>query len=222
MKRVILFILITSVFPTFGQDEATLPKDVTISIGAGKNRFFEEREFVLAAPLSVPFLINVGIFKNTEFGVEFNPIFFNDRSAYNLSTTVDSTRNHFSGNLLNFNGNIQHSIVNNFRMSGYVKAGLGYSALHKKQWIVGKYNELLGSGYNYSFGGGLRYQLGNEYDDVFPWYFDFSILYTGFNLKIDNFLIDDVRQPASNDSWDPLKFGSIDVILRLGYRFRKK
>lgn len=222
MKRVLIILFILSLYPTYGQDEATAPKDVTFSIGAGKNRFFEEREFLLAAPLSVPVLINVGIFKNTEFGVEFNPIFFNDRSAYNLSTTIDSTRNHFSGNILNFNGNLQHSIINNFRMSGYVKVGGGYTALHKKQWIVGDLNELIGTGYNYSFGGGLRYQLGNEYDDVFPWYFDFSLVYTRFNITIDDYLINDDRQPSTNNSWEPLKFGSIDVILRLGYRFRKK
>lgn len=222
MKRVLLFILICTTCLTYGQDEATLPKDITFSIGAGKNRFFEDREFELAAPLSVPILLNVGIFKNTEFGVEFNPILFNDRSAYNLSTDIDSTRNHFSGNILNYNGIIQHSLVNNFRMSGYVKVGGGYTTLHKQQWIVGDLNELIGTGYNYSFGGGLRYQLGNEYDDVYPWYFDFSLVYTRFNIEIDEYTIDNVTQPSSSKSWQPLNFGSIDVILRLGYRFRKK
>lgn len=221
--RSILFLLFTiSVFSLCAQEEAVLPKDVTISIGAGKNRFYEDREFILAAPLEVPILLNFGIFKNTELGLEFAPLFFNDKSAYNLSTEIDSTKNHFSGNILSFNSQIQHSLINTFRLSAYIQAGGGYTSLHKKQIIIGDLNELIGNGYSYSFGGGLRYQLGNEYNDVYPWFFDFSLVYTRFNFLISEYTINGETQPASNKSWTPLNFGSIDVILRLGYRFRKK
>ena len=103
-----------------------------------------------------------------------------------------------------------------------MQAGGGYTLLHKKQLIIGDLNELIGDGYSYSFGGGLRYQLGNEYNDVYPWFFDFSLVYTRFNFLISEYTINGETQPASNKSWTPLNFGSIDVILRLGYRFRKK
>jgi len=221
-SALILFFILISFSHLFSQDETTLPKDITISVGAGKNRFYEEKEFILAAPLEAPILINIGIFKNTEIGFEFSPVFFNDKSAYNLSTEIDSTRNHFGGNILSYNAHLQHSLMNTFRMSAYIQAGGGYSALHKKQIIIGDLNELIGSGYSYTFGGGLRYQLGNEYDDVFPWFFDFSLVYTKFNFKISEYSVDGKSQPKSSESWDPLKFGSIDVILRFGYRFRKK
>jgi hypothetical protein len=223
MKRalILLFILITA-SPVHSQDETVLPKDVTISIGAGKNRFYEEREFLLAAPLEAPILVNIGIFKNTELGFEFAPLFFNDRSAYNLSTEIDSTKNHFGGNILSYNAHVQHSLINTFRMSAYVQAGGGYTALHKKQLIIGDLNELIGDGYTYSFGGGLRYQLGNEYNDVYPWFFDFSLVYTKYNFNISEFNINDVSQQQIDESWAPLNFGSVDVILRFGYRFRKK
>lgn len=221
--RGLLFILFTiSFFSLYAQEEAVLPKDVTISIGAGKSRFYEDREFILAAPLEVPILLNFGIFKNTELGLEFAPLFFNDKSAYNLSTEIDSTKNHFSGNILSFNSKIQHSLINTLRLSAYVQAGGGYTLLHKKQLIIGDLNELIGDGYSYSFGGGLRYQLGNEYNDVYPWFFDFSLVYTRFNFLISEYTINGKTQPTSDQSWTPLNFGSIDVILRLGYRFRNK
>jgi|TARA_B100000795_G_scaffold269289_1_gene258224 opacity protein-like surface antigen len=217
----LIFILI-SLSSLFAQDKSTLPKDITISIGAGKNRFYEKKEFILAAPLETPILLNIGIFTNTEIGFEFSPIFFNDKSAYNISTEFDSTKNHFGGNILSYNAHLQHSLVNNFRMSSYIQAGMGYSALHKKQLIIGDLNELIGEGYSYTLGGGLRYQLGNEYNDVFPWFFDLSIAYTRFNFKISKYSINSKPQPLSSASWDPLNFGSIDVVLRFGYRFRKK
>lgn len=221
-SALLLFLIIFLSTPSFSQDETTLPKDITISIGAGKNRFYEEREFLLAAPLEAPILVNFGIFKNTEIGIEVSPIFFNDKSAYNLSTQYDSTKNHFGGSIISYNALVQHSLLNTFRMSGYLQAGGGYSSLHKKQLIVGDLTEVIGSGYSYTFGGGLRYQLGNEYDDVFPWFFDFSLVYTKFNFEISEYAIDGVSQPKNNESWDPLKFGSVDVVLRFGYRFRKK
>tara|TARA_B110000211_G_C14060185_1_gene545172 strand:+ start:1076 stop:1747 length:672 start_codon:yes stop_codon:yes gene_type:complete len=223
MKSALLFLfIIISASPLYSQGETVLPKDVTISLGAGKNRFYEEREFILAAPLEAPILLNIGIFKNTELGFEFAPLFFNDRSAYNLSTEIDSTKNHFGGNILSFNAHVQHSLLNTFRMSAYVQAGGGYTALHKKQLIIGNLNELIGDGYSYSFGGGLRYQLGNEYNDVYPWFFDFSLVYTKYNFVISEYTINGDTQPETNESWDPLNFGSVDVILRFGYRFRKK
>ena len=223
MKSVLLYLfIIISVSPLYSQDETVLPKDITISIGAGKNRFFEEREFILASKLEAPILINIGIFKNTEIGFEFTPLFFNDQSQYNLTTEYDSTRNHFGGNTLSFNAHIQHSLLNTYRMSAYIQGGGGYTALHKKQLIIGDLNELIGDGYSYTFGGGLRYQLGNAYDDVFPWFFDLALVYTKYSFVISEYSINGTTQPSTNESWDPLKFGSIDVILRFGYRFRKK
>jgi len=223
MKSVLVFLFFAIlIVPLYAQEETILPKDFSISIGAGKNRFFEDREFVLAAPIEVPVLLNFGIFKNTELGVEFAPLLFNDKSAYNLSTEYDSTINHFGGNILSFNANIQHSLINTFRLSAYIQLAGGYTALHKKQLIIGDLNELIGDGYSYSLGGGLRYQLGNEYNDVYPWFFDFSLVYTRYDFTISKYAINGINQPTINKSWSPLNFGSIDVILRFGYRFRKK
>jgi hypothetical protein len=107
-------------------------------------------------------------------------------------------------------------------MNGYIQVNGGYSSLHKKQYIGGDFKELVGEGYNWSLAGGLRYQLGNMYDDVFPWFFDFSLAYTRFNIQIDKYAVNNEIQPETESSWNDLKFGSIDVVIRIGYRIRFK
>jgi len=205
-----------------GKDESLKGKDFTFSIGAGKNKFFEKQnreEFLIAAPLELPLNLNVGLNKKIEVGAEWTPIVFNDKSQYNFDG-YDSTMNKFGGHLQSMNFNFQYSLNNTYRMNGYIQLNGGYSLLHKKQWISGDLNELVGDGYNYSIAGGLRYQLGNMYDDVFAWFFDFSVSYTRFNIKIEKYAIDNVLQPKGENSWNDLKFGSIDVVMRIGYRFR--
>jgi len=222
---VALILILTSLSGyTQQKDESLKGKDITFSIGAGKNKFFEKQnqeEFLIAAPIELPINFNVGLSKKIEIGAEWTPIVFNDKSPYNFDG-YDSTMNKFGGHLQSMNFNIQYSLNNNYRMNGYVQLNGGYSALHKKQWISGVLNELVGEGYNWSLAGGLRYQLGNMYDDVFPWFFDFSLAYTRFNIQIDKYAISGVLQPTGESSWNDLKFGSIDVVMRIGYRFRLK
>ena len=226
MKKIVLFILLTSSSYLFAQkkSESLKGSDITFSLGAGKNRFLEteeDGEFLIAAPIELPINMNIGISKKVEIGTEWSPIIFNDRSSYNFEG-YDSTKNKFGGYLQSMNLNLLYSLNNNYRMNGYIQVNGGYSSLHKKQYIGGDFNELVGEGYNWSLAGGLRYQLGNMYDDVFPWFFDFSLVYTRFNLQIDRYAIDNVIQPETESSWNDLKFGSIDVVIRIGYRIRFK
>ena len=226
MKNIVVLILILTSLSGYTQqkDESLKGKDITFSIGAGKNKFFEKQnqeEFLIAAPIELPINFNVGLSKKIEIGAEWTPIVFNDKSPYNFDG-YDSTMNKFGGHLQSMNFNIQYSLNNNYRMNGYVQLNGGYSALHKKQSISGDLNELVGEGYNWSLAGGLRYQLGNMYDDVFPWFFDFSLAYTRFNIQIDKYAINNILQPPGESSWNDLKFGSIDVVMRIGYRLRFK
>lgn len=226
LKKYYIFILIFANILSYGQDsdEALWGSDLTFSIGAGKNKFFEneqDAEFILASPIEIPISLNIGLSKKIEVGVEWSPILFNDRSPY-IVWGGDSSRNQFGGHLQSGILNFQYSLNNNYRMNGYFLANGGYSSLHKKQWISGDYNELIGEGYNWAIGGGLRYQLGNMYDDVFPWYFDFSLSYTRMNINITEYSINDISQPKGESSWNDLNFGSIDVVMRIGYRIRFK
>lgn len=223
VKLTTLFIVIvlTTNLMAQNRDESLLGKDITLSVGAGKNKMFENYQFELAAPLEVPLNLNIGLSKTLEIGLEWAPILFNDKSQYNFEG-YDSTRNQFSGNLQNSNFNVQYSLNNYYRMNGYLQLNGGYSYLHKKQWIVGDLNEVIGEGYNWSFAGGVRYQLGNEYDDVFPWFFDISLAYSRYNINITRYTINKISQPKGERYWDDLKFGSLDVVMRFGYRIRLK
>ena len=226
MKTIVLFILFISSSFLFAQKKSESLKggDITFSLGAGKNRFLETEEdgkFLIAAPIELPINLNVGINKKLEIGAEWAPIIFNDKSSYNFEG-YDSTKNKFGGYLQSMNLNLLYSLNNNYRMNGYIQVNGGYSSLHKKQYIGGDFNELVGEGYNWSLAGGLRYQLGNMYDDVFPWFFDFSLAYTRFNIQIDKYAVNNEIQPETESSWNDLKFGSIDVVIRIGYRIRFK
>lgn len=226
MKTIVLFILFISSSFLFAQKKSESLKggDITFSLGAGKNRFLETEEdgkFLIAAPIELPINLNVGINKKLEIGAEWAPIIFNDKSSYNFDG-YDSTKNKFGGYLQSMNLNLLYSLNNNYRMNGYIQVNGGYSSLHKKQYIGGDFNELVGEGYNWSLGGGLRYQLGNMYDDVFPWFFDFSLAYTRFNIQIDKYAVNNEIQPETESAWNDLKFGSIDVVIRIGYRIRFK
>ena len=224
MRKIVLFILLISSSFLFAQkkSESLKGSDITFSLGAGKNRFLETEEdgkFLIAAPIELPINLNVGINKKLEIGAEWAPIIFNDKSSYNFEG-YDSTKNKFGGYLQSMNLNLLYSLNNNYRMNGYIQVNGGYSSLHKKQYIGGDFNELVGEGYNWSLAGGLRYQLGNMYDDVFPWFFDFSLAYTRFNIQIDKYAVNNEIQPETESSWNDLKFGSIDVVIRIGYRIR--
>ena len=226
MRKIVLFILLISSSFLFAQkkSESLKGSDITFSLGAGKNRFLETEEdgkFLIAAPIELPINLNVGINKKLEIGAEWAPIIFNDKSSYNFEG-YDSTKNKFGGYLQSMNLNLLYSLNNNYRMNGYIQVNGGYSSLHKKQYIGGDFNELVGEGYNWSLAGGLRYQLGNMYDDVFPWFFDFSLAYTRFNIQIDKYAVNNEIQPEAESSWNDLKFGSIDVVIRIGYRIRFK
>lgn len=223
MKILLLAILLcfTANLGAQNRDESLWAKDITVSVGAGKNKLFENYHFELAAPLEVPINLNLGLSKFVEIGLEWSPILFNDKSPYSFEG-YDSTRNQFSGNLQNSNLNIQYSLNNYYRMNGYLQINGGYSYLHKKHWIAGDINEVIGEGYNWSFAGGVRYQLGNEYDDVFPWFFDISLAYTRYNINVTRFSVNKVNQPKGEGYWDDFKFGSLDVVMRFGYRLRLK
>lgn len=222
IKNLLLFFLFIGLSgPSIAQNEALLGKDLTISLGAGKNRFFESEIFDLAAPIELPLKINVGINKRMEAGVEYQPIIFNNRSAIDLAAR-DSNRNQFAGSMHSANANFQYSLQNNYRLNGYIQLSGGYTYLHTKHWTFGELNEVIGTGYNWSATGGLRYQLGNTNNDVFNWFFDFALAYTRFNLDITDSRIDGVSLPKDDKTWNDLKFGSIDVIIQIGYRFRFK
>ena len=223
MSNKLLYLFLLMCIFVNGQDELSLSQvDISVSVGTGSNRFFEPDNFSGTTPLELPLEVNVGLSKNLELGAEWSITFFNDKTQNGTTQDIDTSKSKSIGNLLNYNGSIKYSVNNTYRSNSYLIAGGGFSDLNKRSWIGGRYNELYGEGYNWTVGGGLRYQLGNMYDDVFPWFFDFSLTYTRYNFQIMRFAVEDIVQPRTESKWNDLKFGSVDIAVRIGYRFRYK
>ena len=75
MKNIVILILILTSLSGYTQqkDESLKGKDITFSIGAGKNKFFEKQnqeEFLIAAPIELPINFNVGLSKKIEIGAD--------------------------------------------------------------------------------------------------------------------------------------------------------
>lgn len=221
-KKLVYLFLFCSLLGVAQDDLALKQGDISISFGAGSNRYLESENFTTTTPLEAPIELNVGLNKYFEVGTEWSITFFNNKTQNGTTRNIDTTKNKSIGNMINYSGSIKYSLNNNYRSNGYLVAGGGFSDLNKRTWIGGKFHEQYGEGYNWMIGGGLRYQLGNMYDDVFPWFFDFSLTYTRYKHGIMQFLVDNELQPRVESGWDDLNFGSIDVAIRIGYRIRYK
>ena len=202
------------------KDLGMLRNDFSISIGAGKNKFFED-EFEFVAPYMANLSLDYVLFKNFELGLEYSPVFFSDRSNVNFANTGPAKNRNFGG-IQSLGGNLKYGIYNDYGVLAYLTAGGKYAVLDRNQYDEGDLREIDGEGHYFSGGFGVRYQLGNEHGDVFPWFFEMSVLYTRTHFNVLHYSINEEVQPKSSEVWDDMDFNGIDVIIRFGYRFRKK
>lgn len=220
MKHKLLVISLLIFLNFFGQEPTLQGGDFTVSIGAAKNRFFEE-DFDLFAPFSLPVSIGYGINKHVELNMLYNPTIFDDRSSVDLSVSTQA-RNERLGGIQSFGAGGKVSTFNDLGMLGFLEFGSLFSLLDQQQYINGVFHERNGSGYQLFGGFGLRYQLGNEYGDIYPWYFEISVLWTQHIYEIDDYRIEGEVQPRTDDDWESLNFGSIDAAIKVGYRLRTR
>lgn len=221
MLKGLISIILTSFFVFAQAQEPTMRLgDLTVSVGAGKNRYLDE-DFELFAPFTIPVNVNFGVNKYVEVGIEYNPVIFDDRSNVDLATG-NQARNESLGGVQAFGAGAKVALYNDIGVLGFFQAGYNYSILDQQRYINGAYHERDGLGQQIYGGFGLRYQLGNEYGDIFPWYFEMNINWAQHTYTIQDYRIDDETQPRTDDDWDRLNFGSVDVFIKFGYRFRTK
>lgn len=218
--KFIIFLIYVSSANLFAQDLTMQGGDLSFSIGAGKNRYFE-KEFDLFAPMTFPVNINYGINRYVELGLLYHPVIFTDRSNVDLGRGEEA-RNQSLGGIQAFGGSTKISVYNEYGIFGYLEAGAAYSSLRKDQYIEGVFNEKRGTGYQLFGGLGARYQLGDEYGEIYPWFFEISLMWVRHDYTIDSYKIASELQPRSDDDWDDLKFPSLDVFIKFGYQFRTK
>lgn len=194
--------------------------DFSISVGGGKNIYFQD-EFEFVAPYMVPVSLGFAVHDKVELALEYTPVFFADRSNVNFAPTT-AAKNHNYGNIHAFGGDVKYAVYNDYGVMAYFSGGGKYNIMDKNQYNNGTLEELDGTGNSIVLGFGVRYQLGDDQGDLFPWFFDIGIYYSRITYNISSFKSDGVLQPMSNSHYDPLKFNALDVAIRFGYRFRTK
>ncbi len=201
-------------------DEALLKKDLTISLGGGKNRYYIP-EFQLFAPLSLPLTVNYAFFKSFELGLMYQPSFFNDRSNADFQRG-ETAKNQSLGGVQSGGFNSKISLFNENGILAFVETGLLFSELKKNQFIEGVFHEKHGTGRQIMGGFGVRYHLGDEFGTIYPWFFELSALWSQHKYDIHTFRIEGETQPSTDSNWQDLKFGALDINIKFGYRFRNK
>lgn len=194
--------------------------DFSISVGAGKNVFFDE-EFEFVAPYMIPVSVNFAFINKMEIGLRYAPVFFADRSNVTFEN-VTAAKNHNFGGIQAFGGDIKYAIYNDYGVMAFLSGGGMYNILDKNEYKDDYLHEIDGTGYSILVGLGARYQLGDDDGDLFPWYFEMGIYYSRVKYDISNYRLDEVVQPESAERWNDLNFNGLDVTLSFGYRFRSK
>ena len=118
--------------------------------------------------------------------------------------------------------NSKIALFNENGIFAFMELGVLYSDLKKNQYIEGLYHEKHGTGKQIMGGFGVRYHLGDEFGTIYPWFFEISGLWSRHNYSINTFRIEGESQSFSDSNWQDLKFGSLDINIKFGYRFRAK
>lgn len=201
------------------EDNAFKKGDLSISLSASKSNYFS-KEFELFAPISLPFNINFAPTSFLEIGALYIPTFFNDRSSVDLGRGPGDKNQSFGGiQAVGLNNRVV--LYNFYGFFSYADIGVLYSKLNKKHWKEGVFLEKKGEGIQILGGVGIRYQLGDEYGELYPWFFELSGVFSNHRYEVYAYKLDNETQPRTDSNWDNLNFISLDVNIKFGYRFRK-
>lgn len=195
--------------------------DFSVSVGAGKNVFFDD-EFKFVAPYMVPLSLNLAVMNKLEIGLRYVPVFFADRSNVTFENATTAEKNHKFGGLQTFGGDLKYAVYNDYGVMAFVSGGGMYNLLNKNEFDDGQLRELDGVGYSIVGGIGARYQLGDDDGDLFPWYFEMGLYYSRIKYDIIDNKLDGVVEPETAERWNDLNFNGLDIAISFGYRFRSK
>ncbi|MFT6746798.1 MAG: hypothetical protein ACJAZ2_001142 [Glaciecola sp.] len=195
--------------------------DFSISVGAGKNVYFDE-EFEFVAPYMVPVSVNFALMNKLELGLRYAPVFFADRSNVTFENATSVAKNHKFGGVQAFGGDLKYAIYNDYGVMAFISGGGMYNIMNKNEYDAGALVEIDGVGYSILGGIGVRYQLGDDDGDLFPWYFEMALYYSRVKYDITDYKRDSVVQEQTSKRWNDLNFNGLDVTISFGYRFRSK
>lgn len=224
VKVLLLFFVFTlfnqTVFAADANDKGLQQGDLSFSIGAGKNILFHQ-QFETTAPFLLSVNVDYAIFNAFELGLTYTPIFFANKSNVDFNN-ASALKNQNNGGIQVGGLSLKYNIYNDYGVVAYLAGSTTYGVLDKKSYKDGQLYEIDGSGINYGLGLGVRYYLGDEYGDVYPWYFDMGVYINRLNQKVSNFRLDGEVQAKTDSNWGDLHYNGLDVVIKFGYRFRLK
>ena len=93
--------------------------------------------------------------------------------------------------------------------------------MDKIKYVDDVRSQIKGEGMVYSLGTSLRYHLGNEYDDIYPSFFELGIMGSRMNFNINESWYDGELLSKTDPSWDALQFNAVNIYLSVGVRIGK-
>ncbi len=218
----ILFFLCVLIERVDGQ--TTSGGNFIISAGASKNSYFHNAfrsQPVPAAVFEFPLSMEIMASQINSFGIKTSVGLINDISNSYLENNNSALKNHNTGYLLFGSANYNYYAYNEDRLLWKITIDGGYGYMDKIKFINDVKGELKGQGYIYGIGSSLRYHLGNEYGDVYPAFFELGISTERLNMNIKENTNGGKVVAATDASWQPLKFNTLNICLSFGYRFGK-
>jgi hypothetical protein len=198
--------------------------NVILALGAGKDSYFHPLFNATPAPASTfefPFTVEVMLSQTSSIGGKASAVILNDQSNAYMSASNSSKQNHNLGTLLFAAGNLNYYAYNQDRLLWKLTAEVGYGKMDKIKYVDDIRSQIKGEGMVYSAGTGLRYHLGNEYDDIYPAFFELGIMASRMNFNIKESWFDGKQLEKDDPTWDPLQFQAVNIYLSIGVRIGK-
>jgi len=224
MKRIFqhILLLIIAAHNTLAQN--TKGGNVILSLGAGKDSYFHPVFNATPAPASTfefPFSAEVMLNQSYSVGGRASIVILNDQSNAYMAANNSTKINHNVGSLLFAHGNFNYYAYNQDRLLWKITAEGGYGKMDKIKYVDDVRSQIKGEGMVYSLGTSLRYHLGNEYDDIYPSFFELGIMGSRMNFNINESWYDGELLSKTDPSWDALQFNAVNIYLSVGVRIGK-
>jgi hypothetical protein len=217
-----IFVIIFAAQSAFAQN--TKGGNVILSLGAGKDSYFHPLFNATPAPASTfefPFSAEVMLNQSYSIGGRASIVILNDQSNAYMSANNSTKQNHNLGSLLFANGNLNYYAYNQDRLLWKIIAEGGYGKMDKIKYVDDVRSQIKGQGMVYSLGTSIRYHLGNEYDDIYPSFFELGIIGSRMNFNIKESWYDGEILEKSDPSWNTLQFNAVNIYLSVGVRIGK-
>jgi hypothetical protein len=220
MKRLLSILSINVLFIVSGFSQNTAPGNFIVSLGASKDSYFTPL-FQQASAFSFPLNMEVMLPGDFSIGVKGNPVFIDNVSNSYLSSSNSLKKNDNTGYLLFGMGTLSYYAYNEARLLWKITGEAGYGKMDKIKYEEDIRSQVKAEGMIYRLGTSIRYHLGNDYDDIYPTFFELSIGTSRLMMNVKESYLQGVTLPRTHSSWAPLNFSTLDIALTFGYRFGK-